>query len=331
MDSGVEARASRPSSIMTFEVQVDRITRETPDIAAFALVHPDGSELPSFTAGAHIDVQLSSGLRRQYSLCNDPRERHRYVIAVLREEAGRGGSKAMHDELAVGHRLTISGPRNTFPLAGREARLHLLLAGGIGVTPMMAMIAELEARGASWRMHYCTRSLERTAFVARLQPLIDAGTVTLHHDDGDPARGLDLRAVLRTFALGTHVYVCGPPGFMAAANAAFGAWPPHTVHREYFSPPEEPPAGGGAAFQVQINRTGQVFDVPAGRSIVAVLREHGFDIATDCEEGYCGTCITPYLAGDPDHRDTVLDHAQRGRYVMICCARAHRSPLVLDL
>jgi ferredoxin-NADP reductase len=330
MDSGVEARRSQPS-IVTFEVRVDRITRETADIAAFALVHPDRGELPPFTAGAHIDVQLSSGLRRHYSLCNDPRERHRYVIAVLREEAGRGGSKAMHEELSVGSRLTISEPRNTFPLAGREARFHLLLAGGIGVTPMMAMIAELEARGASWRMHYCTRSLKQTAFVTRLQPLIDAGTVTLHHDGGDPTKGLDLRTVLSTFTVGTHVYVCGPPGFMSAATAALRTWPPHTVHREYFSPPEDEPARADTAFQVQIQRTGQVFDVPAGRSIVQVLRANGFTIATDCEEGYCGTCITPYLAGEPEHRDTVLDDAQRERYVMICCARARRSPLVVDL
>jgi vanillate monooxygenase ferredoxin subunit len=315
----------------TRALRVSKITREAQDIASFELVDPLGLELPPFAAGAHLDVRIHENMRRQYSLCNDPQERHRYVIAVLNEPAGRGGSRAMHERIAVGSVLLASAPRNNFPLAGREARLHLLLAGGIGVTPMLAMIAELERRAGSWHMHYCTRGPARTAFLDRLQPLIAAGKVELHHDDGDPARGLDIKRTLQAFEVGTHVYFCGPPGFMSAAKASVGAWPPFNVHCEYFTGAENRSDADNSPFQVKIKKSGQVFDIPADRSIVEVLRDNGFDIETDCEDGYCGTCITRYLDGEPEHRDTVLDEDQRKRYAMICCVRARSPMLVLDL
>ena len=298
---------------------------------SFELVDPLGLDLPRFAAGAHLDVRIREDIRRQYSLCNDPQERHRYVIAVLNEPAGRGGSRSMHEEIAAGSILLVSPPRNHFPLAGREARFHLLLAGGIGVTPMLAMIAELERRASPWHMHYCTRSPARTAFLDRLRPLIAAGKVELHHDDGDPARGLDIKQTLQAFEVGTHVYFCGPPGFMSAAKASVGAWPPFNVHCEYFTAAEDRPGTRNAPFQIKIKRSGQVLDVPADRSIVAVLRDNGFEIETDCEDGYCGTCITRYLEGEPEHRDTVLSEDERKRYAMICCARARSPMLVLDL
>jgi ferredoxin-NADP reductase len=312
-------------------LRVSKVRREAQDIASFELVDPLGLELPRFTAGAHLDVRIQENIRRQYSLCNDPQERHRYVIAVLNEPAGRGGSRSMHETITVGSVLLVSPPRNHFPLAGREARFHLLLAGGIGVTPMLAMIAELERRASAWQMHYCTRSPSRTAFLDRLQPLIAAGKVELHHDDGDPARGLDIKRTLQTFEVGTHVYFCGPPGFMSAAKASVGAWPPFNVHCEYFTAAEDRPDALNAPFQIKIKKSGQVLDVPADRSIVAVLRENGFEVETDCEDGYCGTCITRYLEGEPEHRDTVLSEDERKRYAMICCARARSSMLVLDL
>lgn len=315
-------------------VRVAAVTREAQDILSFELVAPDGRDLPPFTAGAHIHVHLADGLVRQYSLCNDPKERHRYVIAVLKEETSRGGSRAMHEKVREGDLLTISGPDNHFPLAGREANFHLLLAGGIGVTPMMAMIAELERRKLPYRMHYCTRSPEKTAFLDRLRPLIDVGKVVLHHDGGDPSRGLDIAATLAEHKPGMHLYVCGPTGFMSAANAAVGAWPPHAVHQEYFAAPErseEDKAWDAKAFRVRLARSGQELEVPAGESIVSVLRGQGIEVDTSCEEGYCGTCLTRYLAGDPVHRDTVLDDTDRKQYVMICCARARDDVLVLDL
>ncbi|MCG8560507.1 MAG: PDR/VanB family oxidoreductase [Hyphomicrobiales bacterium] len=313
------------------KVRVNAIGREADEICSFELVDPDGAPLPSFSAGAHVDVRIADGLLRQYSLCNDPSETHRYLIAVLHEPDGRGGSKILHETVKVGDTLTISSPRNHFALAGREASFHLLLAGGIGVTPMMAMMHELEDRAADYRLHYCTREPGKTAFLDRLQPRIDAGKVMLHHDGGDPTQGLDIRATLAPFTPGMHCYVCGPPGFMSAAMDAVGAWPPHAVHREYFTSPEQDEERVDAPFQVRLSRSGHVLDVPADRSIVDVLRAHGLDIETSCEDGYCGTCMTRYLGGEPEHRDTVLDDGDRKKYVMICCARATGAPLVLDL
>ncbi len=307
--------------------------REAEDIVSIELGSPDGSLLPPFTAGAHIDVHLAGGLVRQYSLCNSSAERHRYLIAVLNEPQGRGGSQAMH-RLKAGDTVTVSPPRNNFPLAGTEATSHLLLAGGIGVTPMMSMIAELEARGADFRMHYCTRSRERTAFLPALSRLIETGKVILHHDGGEPARGLDIAATLATPQPGQHVYVCGPSGFMAAAKAAVGAWAPHTVHFEHFTAvpltPEEA-AWDEVPFKIRVRRTGQEFDVPAHCSIVSVLRQHGIEVETSCEDGYCGTCVTRYLEGEPVHRDTVLSEEERKNYVMICRARSRGPLLVLDV
>ena len=313
----------------TLPLRIRAIRHETADIASFELVDPEGRDLPAFSAGAHLNVRVSEHVQRQYSLCNDPKERNRYVIAVLHERAGRGGSAAMH-ALAEGQTLMVSAPLNRFPLAGKEARSHLLLAGGIGVTPMMAMISELEARQCRWHMHYCTKSSDGTAFMDRLQPFVLAEKVQLHHDGGNPEKGLDIARTLSQFEIGTHVYFCGPPGFMRAAKAATGAWPPHNVHYEYFEAAMDQSSAVNRPFQVKIQKSGQVFDVPADKSIVSVLREQHFDIETDCEEGYCGTCITRYLEGEPEHRDTVLSEDERQKYVMICCARSKTPILVLD-
>jgi ferredoxin-NADP reductase len=329
-DVAIKAAAD-PNTNTSLALRVSKITREAQDVVSLELVDPLGLELPAFAAGAHVDVRVNETIRRQYSLCNDPQERHRYVIAVLNEPAGRGGSRWMHERIALDSVLLVSPPRNHFPLAGREARFHLLLAGGIGVTPMLAMIAELERRASPWHMHYCTRNPARTAFLERLRPLIAAGKVDLHHDNGDPARGLDIRRTLQAFEVGTHVYFCGPPGFMSAAKASTGAWPPFNVHCEYFTAPEDRSETVNTPFQIKVRSSGQIFDVPGDRSIVAVLRDNGFAIETDCEDGYCGTCITRYLEGEPEHRDTVLGEDDRKRYTMICCARARSPLLVLDI
>lgn len=317
----------------TLVVSVAAIAREADDILSFELRHPEGASLPAFTAGAHIDVHLEGGLIRQYSLCGDPAERFSYRIAVLRESAGRGGSQAMH-AVKAGDRLSISTPRNHFPLAGPEANFHLLLAGGIGVTPMMAMIHELESRRADYLLRYCTRSPAKTAFLDRLAPRIKTGHVILHHDGGDPAKGLDIAGLLASFVPTQHVYICGPKGFMATAKAAVGTWPPHCVHFEHFSAVEttdDEAAWDAKPFQVKIKKTGEVIDIPAHKSVVNALRDAGHDIETSCEEGICGTCITRYVEGEPVHRDVVLSDDQRQSYVMICRARSKTPMLVLDI
>jgi ferredoxin-NADP reductase len=316
-------------------LRVRSITNEAVGINSYELVDPVGRELPSFTAGSHIDVHVPPSFVRQYSLCNDPRERHRYLIGVLKAEDGRGGSKAMHMNVRPGDLISVSPPRNNFPLA-EEAKKHLMIAGGIGVTPMMAMIERLKTCDADFTMHYCSRSPDKTAFRDRLVELADRRRVIYHHDNGDPAKGVKLVDVLREYAPGTHLYYCGPAGLMEAANRASAHWPQGTVHFEYFAPPPSVwPQGAmkvtADEFQVKLARSGSVFTVPPGRSIIEVLREGGIECSTSCEAGVCGTCRTRYLEGTPEHHDFVLNESERGEYVMICCARSNSELLVLDL
>lgn len=316
------------------QVRVRSITREAIGIHTYELVDPSGAALPPFSAGSHIDVHLPGNLIRQYSLCNDPRERHRYVIGVLNVVGGRGGSKTMHEVVRVSDLFTISAPRNNFPLA-EGARRHVLLAGGIGVTPMMAMVETLAAQGADFNVVYCSRSSDLTAFRDRLKPHADAGRVAFHHDEGDPAGGLDVAAALREHAAGTHLYCCGPAGLMKAVKAATEHWPPGTVHFEFFSPVPAPATSAAAeagadTFQVQLASSGVVYTVPPEKSIVEVLRENGVEVETSCEAGICGTCRTRYLEGSPDHRDFVLTDEEHEDFVLICCARSQSDLLVLD-
>ena len=205
------------------------------EINGYELVDPNGRDLPRFSAGAHIGVRLGDQVWRDYSLWNDPAERRRYCIAVLREKLGEG-SRHLHDQVRVGDIVEVSLPRNHFPLA-EGAERHLFLAGGIGITPIMAMIAELRHRRAEFRLHYCTRSPEETAFLDDLAILAAQGRVRFHHDGGDPANGLDIAATLRECRPGTHLYYCGPAGMMAAAAAASAHWPAGTVHFEFFAGP----------------------------------------------------------------------------------------------
>lgn len=320
-------------------VRVRSITYEGENINAYEVVDPDGKPLPPFEAGSHIDLYFRDGRVRQYSLCSDPQDRYRFVFAVQRELDGRGGSRAIFERVHVGRILTISEPRNNFPLH-LEAKRHLLLAGGIGVTPMMSMLHELQRIGADFTLHYCARSPERTAFIEQVRPLVAAGRVFIHWDDGDPSRGLDIPALLRDYEPGTHLYFCGPRGFMAAVAAAVAHWPSGTTHCEYFTPAAPEPTGSapenvegaiGVGFQVRIASTGQTFDVPNDKSIVQVLREHGIEVPTSCESGLCGTCRTRYLEGQPDHRDYILDEQEKDSVMLICCSRSKSPLLVLDL
>lgn len=329
--AATRANAPEPSAQL-IAVRLHAVVQEADGIASFEFRRAGGGDLPPFSAGSHIDVHLRPGLVRQYSLCNDPGERHRYVVAVLREPQGRGGSLALHDEARVGDAIEISAPRNFFALA-RGARRHLLIAGGIGVTPMMAMVAELSARGEDFFLHYCTRNAGKTAFLRRVQQLAAAGRAALHHDDGNPAQGLGLQALLRQHEPGTHLYFCGPSGFMEAARAFSAHWPREAVHFEYFAAPAEPVATPvqNRAFRVKLVRSALELEVPAEKTIVDVLREHDIFIETSCQEAYCGTCLTRYLAGEVDHRDTVLDEKDRKEFLLVCRSRARTPVLELDL
>lgn len=325
------------------QVCVRSITPEATDIKAYEVVDAAGGPLPPFEPGSHIDVHLpDEGLGvRQYSLCGDPLDCSRYLFTVQREAEGRGGSKSIFENVHPGTILTISKPRNRFPLH-ENAQRHLLLAGGIGITPIMAMVCQLQRTDADFTLHYCARSPERTAFMTRLRPLVETGRAFIHWDGGDPSKGLDVKAVLDVYADGTHLYYCGPPAFMSAVSAAAAHWPPGTTHREYFTPSALDPVGSvdstaadegalGAPFKVKLARTGQTFDVPGDKTILNVLREHGVEVETACELGVCGTCRTRYLEGEPDHRDFVLEEQEHQRELTVCCSRSKSPLLVLDL
>jgi vanillate O-demethylase ferredoxin subunit len=314
------------------EVKVVRKTREAEDIASFELACEDGSALPAFSAGSHIDVQVAGGLTRQYSLCNDAAEKHRYRIAVLRDAASRGGSIAMHDAVHEGDTLHISEPRNHFPL--QHASRSLLFAGGIGVTPLLCMAQRLAAIDADFTLHYCTRSQERTAFREEIAASKFASRVKFHFDAGPPEQKLNLDQALGSPDAGTHLYVCGPTGFIdfVVNTAKAKGWSADHIHLEYFGAAPQDTAGD-TAFDVQIASSGKTYTVAANQTIVQALAEHGIEILTSCEQGVCGTCITRVLDGEPDHRDLYFTDEEKAKNDQFtpCCSRARSRTLILDL
>jgi len=307
--------------------------REGSDICCYELVSASGGELPPFTAGAHVDVHIPGGLIRQYSLCNSPAERHRYVIGVLREVKGRGGSVALHDRVKAGDPLYVSSPRNHFPLAS-GARRSILLAGGIGITPILSMVEQLHADGSDFRLHYCTRTLERAAFRKRLANAPFSSNIEHHVDDGPAAQQLKLREALGAPGPDTHLYVCGPAPFIAlvTATARSLGWLPGQIHYESFSPVAVA-SGKDTAFEVEIASTGAVYQVPADQSVLHVLSTNGVAVPSSCEQGICGVCLTRVLRGEPDHRDQYLTPEERtlNDQFTPCCSRARCARLVLDL
>lgn len=313
-------------------VRVARKTREAEDILSIELVSADGARLPAFSAGSHIDVQIRPGLIRQYSLCNDPTEQHRYLIAVLRDPTSRGGSVAIHDGVREGDVLQISPPKNYFPLV--HARRSLLLAGGIGVTPILCMAERLAHIGANFEMHYCTRSEERTAFRDRIRTSGFADRVQFHFDDGPGSGRMNLPGILSPPAPDCHLYVCGPSGFIdyVMNTARAQGWQPDQLHLEYFAGVVQD-TSGDPSFDVKLASSGQVFTIPADKSVVQVLAENGIDIPISCEQGVCGTCITRVLDGVPDHRDMYFtdDEKSKNDQFTPCCSRAKSAMLVLDL
>jgi ferredoxin-NADP reductase len=327
-------RKFRPSTGgARLSVQVVRKSVEAIDICTFELADPLGNALPHFGAGSHIDVHVRDGLVRQYSLCNDPRDTHRYLIGVLRVPNSRGGSGAMHDDLQEGDVIEIGEPRNHFPLA-HSAKRSVLIAGGIGVTPILCMAERLANIGADFAMHYCTRSAERTAFLRRIQQSSFASQVSFHFDDGPPEQKLDVSALLERPQADTHLYVCGPKGFMdlVIATAAEKGWPTHRVHKEYFSSDVRSLASD-TAFEVKIASTGKVFRVAKDQTVVTALAQNGIDVPTSCQQGVCGTCLTRVIDGEPEHRDIYQSDAERARNDQFtpCCSRAKSAMLVLDL
>lgn len=315
---------------ITVRVASKRMVAE--GIALFDLVSVAGEQLPPFTAGSHIDVQVPNGLVRQYSLCNDPRDSHHYSIAVQKEPNSRGGSTGMHDLLHEGHDLNISVPRNHFPLM-RSAKKSLLLAGGIGITPLLSMAIELSNSEASFELHCCSRNRKRAAFVDQLQSKFGQ-QVKFHFDDGDEGQKLDLNSLLSNPSPEVHLYTCGPKGFMDAVldTARSSGWNDQNLHYEFFSAPQTS-FDTEDVFEVVVASSGRVIPVTKDQTILAALTGHGIDLPFSCEQGVCGTCLTNVLEGIPDHRDMYLTPEEQSANdkMLVCCSRAKSPRLVLEI
>ena len=287
-----------------------------------------GQPLPEFSAGAHIAIQAPNGLLRKYSLCNDPAERDRYLVAIKREANGRGGSCNLIDNTKAGDELMVAPPVNDFGLPPR-AQDFLFIAGGIGITPIMAMIREVLRQGKRFRLFYCSRSPETTAFLDKLSAPEFKDQVTIHYDQGDPARSLDLKPVLAERKNREHLYCCGPRPLMEAVRAMTDHWSSTAVHFEAFSeaethkPTDKP-------FKLRLARSGEVLDVPTTKTIIEVLRDRGLEVPSSCETGTCGTCRTKLVAGEADHRDLVLAEHERADTIMICVSRAKSDEITID-
>ena len=313
---------------MTLRLRVKSATWEAPAIVSYDLRPLESGELPPFTAGAHVDLTLPSGLIRSYSLTNPQSERHRYVIAVQKDRASRGGSKWVHENFRPGDVLTVNGPRNNFVL-NETAEKTLFIAGGIGITPILSMIERLSSLGRDWELVYCARKRADTAFAEQLGAW--GSRVKFNFDEEPGGRMLDIAATVRAAPPNAHLYCCGPLPMLSAFESATADLPRERVHVEYFTAKEPPAVQGG--FKVVLAKTGREFVVAPGKTILDTLLDAGLDIPYSCMEGVCGTCETKVLEGTPDHRDLILteeEHAA-GKIMMICCSGSKSEKLVLDL
>lgn len=317
------------------ELRLAARRQEAEGIVSFELMHPDGAPLPAFEAGAHILVDVAPGVSRAYSLCNDPAERHRYLIAVLRTEDSRGGSVGMHQAIQPGQLVRVSFPRNEFELLPGEGRT-LLIAGGIGITPLLAMAETLANANREFELHYCTREAAKTAFTARIKTRFSART-RFYHDLPPEAPPFDARKVLQQRGPNDQVYVCGPSGFIdhILSTAAALGWDKRQLHREFFAPPTTQPdaLADETAFDLILSSSGKKVHVPCGVSAAAALLEAGISLSMSCEQGICGTCATTVLDGVPEHRDHYLTDEDKARNdcFMPCRSRARTPELLLDL
>ncbi|WP_137918670.1 PDR/VanB family oxidoreductase [Hydrogenophaga sp. 2FB] len=312
-------------------VRVARVVRHTDEVNSYVLQRIDGQPLPACEAGAHLDVHLPGGLVRSYSLCGDPtRTTESYEIAVKREDNGRGGSRAVHVGVREGDTLRIGAPRNQFRLAP-NAPHHLLLGGGIGVTPLVSMAHALHARGASFTLAVFARGAQHLALKSVLDTAPWRDRVQVHFDDAAPTT--NAATLLAQAPAGAHVYFCGPEGFMSHVRQASQTWAPERVHFEYFSAPVATSAGPAetAGFEVVLARRQLRLHVAPGKSIAHVLQAAGVPVDTVCEQGICGSCLTPYLDGTPDHQDMCMTDGEHATHVAVCCARSHSPVLTLDI
>jgi len=310
------------------ELVVESVTAVAADVVALSLTDPAGAALPPWTPGAHVDLIMGDELVRQYSLCGDPADARRIRIAVLREPNSRGGSVFVHEKLTPGTTVRVRGPRNHFALVG--APRYRFVAGGIGITPLLPMIAEADAAGADWTLLYGGRTRASMAFVDELARY--GARVTLAPQD--EVGLLDLDGLLGAPAAGTLVYCCGPEPLLAAVEARCASWPSGALHLERFAAKEAAaPAAGERAFELVLARSGLTLTVPPERTVFDVIQDAGVSILGSCHEGICGTCEQVVLEGDVDHRDSILseDEQAANETMMVCVSRCRSDRLTLDL
>lgn len=326
----VVANDTGPAHGQPLEMVVTQRAEIAEDVVELVLEAPSGEALPGWQPGAHIDLILNDVLTRQYSLCSSPADRHRFKVAVLLESDGRGGSAYVHRNVAEGSRVRVGEPRNHFPL--RPAQRYQFIAGGIGITPIIPMIEQVEADGVPWHLLYGGRRRSSMAFTAELADYADRVTFWPQDELGI----LDLASVLGDSRDDTLVYCCGPEGLLNAVEQASGHWPPMALHVERFAAKPgalAPPEGALDNFEVVCRKSGLTVNVGPGQTILDVLRENGISMLASCMEGICGTCEAPVLDGIPDHRDSVLsdDEKAGNDYMMICVSRSLSPTLVLDV
>lgn len=308
-------------------MRLTAIRYEAHETHSFEFTPLDGQPLPPVEPGAHIDIHLPNGMMRQYSLVTAEGPRNSYVVGIKKDRDSRGGSKFIHDQLKVGQVLKVGGPRNNFPL-DETAPHSVLIAGGIGITPIYCMAQRLIASGKPWSMFYSCRTRSEAAFLGALR---DRPEVTLHFDDEAGGKFLDLGRIVADAPDGAHFYCCGPNPMLKAYEEATKDLPEGRMHIEYFTAAEEAATEGG--YTVVLQRSGKEFPIPEGKTILQVLREASMDVTYSCEEGVCGACETAVISGTPDHRDNILTDREReeSKTMMICCSGSKSARLVLDM
>jgi ferredoxin-NADP reductase len=320
----LSARAAQGQQ--TLQVRLRALVWEAPGVLSLELTAADGHPLPPFEPGAHIDLKLPDGTLRQYSLCGDPADTSHYRLGV-RAVPGGLSSGFIHRKLRPGELLTISAPRNNFPLVA--AARYLFVAGGIGITPLIPMMRTASVQNRPWTLLYCNRRTEDAPFLAEIKAL--GGDVSLHSSEAGTR--LDVAQRLGPVQPDTAVYCCGPERLMTAVEEATAAWPEGSVHFEWFAPRSRPAGETGGAFEVVCQRSGLTLMVPPNKSILTVLTEAGIDHPRSCEQGICSTCEVGVISGEVDHRDSILSSAERAanQTMMICVSRAKGARLILDL
>jgi ferredoxin-NADP reductase len=316
------------------EIDLEVRRREVPadGVVTLTLADPDGADLPEWTPGAHIDLQMTPSLVRQYSLCGDTANRAEWRVGILLDPNSRGGSQFVHDKLHEGTTVRVRGPRNHFALVSSPR--YQFIAGGIGITPMLPMIDAAEATGAEWHLIYGGRTRSSMAFADELERYGERVDICPRDGQCGSFRA-NLESVLASPRENTLVYCCGPEGLLTAVEEGCNHWPEDSLHVERFSAKalEEPSADQPASFEVECQRSGTVLTVPQGKSIYEVCEDAGIDVLGSCMEGVCGTCECDVVEGEPDHRDSVLNDAEKARNetIMICVSRSRSERLVLDL